>query len=271
MHVGEIGIMKIKESDFFLVDQDKLQSRLEQRLRRIRDASLEYKDNPLLLKRIFFDYLRNVTQKEYDTIEKAFDLAYKYHKNGKKNIRDSGHPYIVHCLESALIADEVHADATTLAGAIAHDILENNGNREKEIYEELVKSFGDYFADSIIIPLTPNKNIKDVLERKRATNQAVMTVAEKDFDRKIYRIRVSDRISNLLTLEHLKPKQYTTAEERASRILADTTRYILPFADVIDKINKDNLHPPFILLKPYVEKIMGDYNSKMAEKFQMSA
>ena len=72
-------------------------------------------------------------------IEKAYYFAEECH-NGQK--RMSGGPYIEHPLQTALFLAELHLDATTIAAALLHDVIEDCDIT----YDDLKIRFGEDVA-----------------------------------------------------------------------------------------------------------------------------
>ena len=72
-------------------------------------------------------------------IRKAYEFSDKAHAGQK---RESGEPYITHCLEVAFILAEQHLDSTTIAAGLIHDVVEDT----PVTIEDIRKEFGDEIA-----------------------------------------------------------------------------------------------------------------------------
>ena len=57
-------------------------------------------------------------------VEDAYRYALEAHKGQR---RKSGHPYITHPLETAMIVADLQLDETSIAAALLHDVPENCG------------------------------------------------------------------------------------------------------------------------------------------------
>ena len=55
-------------------------------------------------------------------IRRAYEFSEKAHAG---QIRESGEPFSVHCLNVALILAELHLDSTTIAAGLLHDVVED--------------------------------------------------------------------------------------------------------------------------------------------------
>src|SRR6516225_12267960 len=70
-------------------------------------------------------------------VRRAFDIAAERHRD---QFRSSGDPYITHLLEVAHILADMRLDATTLAAALLHDVIEDTEFPLSRLQER----FGDY-------------------------------------------------------------------------------------------------------------------------------
>src|SRR5919205_4436087 len=77
-----------------------------------------------------------------ELIAQAYGTAHAAHKG---QARKSGEPFVYHPLATADILADLHLDATTIAAAILHDVLEDT----KLTKEELEKRFGEELADIV--------------------------------------------------------------------------------------------------------------------------
>ena len=66
-------------------------------------------------------------------IRKAYEFSDRSHAGQK---RDSGEPYVTHCLEVAFILAEQHLDSTTIAAGLIHDVVEDTAVTIKDIRKE---------------------------------------------------------------------------------------------------------------------------------------
>ncbi|MBR5271050.1 MAG: HD domain-containing protein, partial [Clostridia bacterium] len=74
------------------------------------------------------------------------EIAYKIAKNAHRNqFRKSGTPYIEHPVQIAYIASQFSLDATTIAAALLHDVVEDT----PYTYDDIVALFGKSVADLV--------------------------------------------------------------------------------------------------------------------------
>lgn len=139
-------------------------------------------------------------------IRRAFDYAEVAHHG---QLRRSGEPYITHPVAVAMILAELQLDATTLAAALLHDVVEDT----KVTDEEIVRQFGAEVA-ALVDGVTKLKRIKfDSSEEQQAENLRKMFMAMAK-DIRVLLIKLADRLHNMRTLRYQPPeKQQQTARE----------------------------------------------------------
>ena len=143
-------------------------------------------------------------------IEKAYHFAEECH-NGQKRI--SGGPYIEHPLQTALFLAELHLDATTIASALLHDVIEDCNIT----YDDLKVRFGEDVAKLVdsVTKLTrmdlalmdkedPQQASAFQEDRLRAESLRKMLVAMAE-DVRVVLIKLADRLHNMRTLGALAP------------------------------------------------------------------
>ena len=138
-------------------------------------------------------------------IEKAYHFAEECH-NGQK--RMSGGPYIEHPLQTALFLAELHLDATTIASALLHDVIEDCN----VTYDDIKIRFGEDVAKLVdsVTKLTrmdlalmdkedPQLASAFQEDRLRAESLRKMLVAMAE-DVRVVLIKLADRLHNMRTL-----------------------------------------------------------------------
>ncbi len=168
-------------------------------------------------------------------VEGALKFATEAHRGQQ---RKSGHPYIEHPVATALHLAEMRLDATTLAAALLHDVMEDCGVS----YDELSRKFGPDVAKlvdgvtklnrldrSIVDPdgtdsgdAPPDLTAHSSSESARTASLRKMLVAMAE-DIRVVIIKLSDRLHNMQTLSHLSP-------DRQQRIARETLDIYAPLA-----------------------------------------
>ena len=160
----------------------------------------EYKE----LLRISYQSLSSDDRK---LIRLAFNTSVDAHKNQR---RKSGEPYVFHPIAVAkIVASKIGLDATCIASALLHDVIEDTDYDEKKIE----KLFGKTIC-KIVIGLTKiSKLKKDKNISLQAENFRKMLLTLND-DVRVILIKIADRLHNMQTLDAMPPeKQIKIASE----------------------------------------------------------
>ena len=148
-------------------------------------------------------------------IRKAYEFSDRAHAGQK---RESGEPYINHCLEVAFILAEQHLDSTTIAAGLIHDVVEDTTVTIDQIRKE--------FDDEIAILVDGVTKLGKVKFKSREEEQVeyfrkmLLSMAR---DIRVILIKLADRLHNMRTLQFVK------ADKRA-RIAAETMEVYAPLA-----------------------------------------
>jgi GTP diphosphokinase / guanosine-3',5'-bis(diphosphate) 3'-diphosphatase len=131
-----------------------------------------------------------------ELIASAYGVAHAAHKG---QARKSGEAYVYHPLCTAEILADLYLDATTIAAALLHDVLEDT----EVTKETLVEKFGDEVAN-IVDGVTKLKRLPSGnLEEAQAESLRKMIVAMSR-DVRVIIIKLADRLHNMRTLAYLK-------------------------------------------------------------------
>lgn len=165
---------------------------------------------------------KKVGLEDREKIEWAYALAKQFHR---QQIRDEGVRYFEHCRDTALILIKYGpTNPDELIVALLHDIYEDQfvprgmirqlfGNEVNEALKVLSHEKPFYKSHGKIIKTFENK--KEYFDSIKKSSVLVR------------RVKLADRLHNLLTLE------FCTPEKRARKI-KETKEYILPIAEETD-------------------------------------
>ncbi len=139
-------------------------------------------------------------------VRRAFDMAAERHRD---QFRSSGDPYITHLLEVAHILADMRLDATTLAAALLHDVIEDTEFPLSRLQER----FGDEVA-RLVEGVTKIGRLNIMApETRQAENVRKMLLAMVH-DVRVVLVKLADRVHNMRTLEFLEPaKQLRISRE----------------------------------------------------------
>ncbi|SEQ88259.1 GTP pyrophosphokinase [Hyunsoonleella jejuensis] len=143
-------------------------------------------------------------------IRKAFEIALDGHKDQR---RKSGEAYIFHPLAVArIVAQEIGLDATSIAAALLHDVVEDSDDYSIDDIEQL---FGETIA-RIVDGLTKISSLskeQDMDVSLQAENFRKMLLTLND-DVRVIIIKIADRLHNMQTMDSMRPdKQVKIASE----------------------------------------------------------
>ena len=173
-------------------------------------------------------------------IEPAFLFAAKVHAEEK---RYSGDPYIIHPIEVSLSIAKLKLDSHTVAAALLHDVVENQGISIAEIQ----KKFGEeisFLVDGVTkVDRIRYRGVERAVESIR---KMFLALAE---DVRVVIIKLMDRLHNMKTLSHV-PKH------KQKRIALESIEIFAPLADRLGmwevKAELEDLAFPFIYPEEYI-------------------
>ena len=184
-------------------------------------------------------------------IRKAFDLAVEAH-NGQR--RKSGEAYVFHPIAVAkIVSSEIGLDATSIAAALIHDVVEDNENYTINDIEQM---FGKVVA-KIVYGLTKiSKLSKSSDVSLQAENFKKMLLTLND-DVRVIIIKIADRLHNMQTMHAMKP-------DKQIKIASETLYIYAPLAHRIGLYNiKNELED--LGLKYTEPEVYNDISSKLIE------
>lgn len=151
---------------------------------------------------------QTLTSEDKKLIRHAFEVAVDAHKDQR---RKSGEAYIFHPIAVAkIVAQEIGLDATSIAAALLHDVVEDNPNYTIADMERL---FGETVA-RIVDGLTKISSLKkdmDVSLQAENFRKMLLTLNE---DVRVIIIKIADRLHNMQTMDSMRAdKQVKIASE----------------------------------------------------------
>lgn len=183
-------------------------------------------------------------------IRKAFDIAVDAHK---KQRRKSGEAYIFHPVAVAqIVASEIGLDATSIAAALLHDVVEDTSYTLADI-EQL---FGETVA-RIVDGLTKISNLKkdrDVSLQAENFRKMLLTLND---DPRVIIIKIADRLHNMQTMDAMRP-------DKQRKISSETLYIYAPLAHRMGLYNiKTELED--LSLKYTEPEVYNDIKNKIKE------
>ncbi len=149
-------------------------------------------------------------------VRDAFEYGRDKHDG---QLRKNGENYIIHPVSVAIILAQIPVDTDTVVSAILHDVLEDTDGTEKEI--------GTRFGNEVLKIVEGVTKLGKIefssKEDRQAENFRKMFLAMAD-DVRVVMLKLSDRLHNMQTLEHMKP-------EKQLKKAAETLEIFAPLAN----------------------------------------
>jgi GTP pyrophosphokinase len=166
---------------------------------------------------------QQLTDEDKKLIRKAFNLAVEAHAPQR---RKSGEAYIFHPIAVAkIVANEIGLDATAIAAALLHDVVEDT----KYTLEDIESEFGQTIA-TIVDGLTKIAHLKKDLDiSTQAENFRKMLLTLND-DIRVIIIKIADRLHNMQTMESMPA-------DKQRKIASETLYIYAPMAHRIGLYN----------------------------------
>jgi len=187
-------------------------------------------------------------------IRKAFDLAVEAH-NGQR--RRSGEAYVFHPIAVAkIVSSEIGLDATSIASALIHDVVEDNENYTINDIEQV---FGKVVAKIVhgLTKISKLSKSSDVSLQAENFKKMVLTLND---DIRVIIIKIADRLHNMQTMHSMKP-------DKQIKIASETLYIYAPLAHRIGLYNiKSELED--LGLKYLEPDVYNDISSRLIESKQ---
>ena len=169
---------------------------------------------------------QTLSQEDKKLIRSAFDIAVEAHKEQR---RKSGEAYIFHPISVAkIVAQEIGLDATSIAAALLHDVVEDSEIK----LEDIERMMGNAVA-KIVHGLTKISHLKkDKNISLQAENFRKMLLTLND-DIRVIIIKIADRLHNMQTMDAMP-------EYKQVKIASETLYIYAPLAHRIGLYNIKN-------------------------------
>jgi len=167
---------------------------------------------------------RSLSVADKKMIRKAFDVAVDAHKNQR---RKSGEAYIFHPISVAkIVASEIGLDATSIAAALLHDVVEDC---EEYSIRDIEQLFGETVARIVngLTKISSLKKDKDISLQAENFRKMLLTLND---DVRVIIIKIADRLHNMQTIHSLR-------EDKQIKIASETLYIYAPLAHKIGLYN----------------------------------
>ena len=166
---------------------------------------------------------QTLSEEDKTLIRSAFEVAVDAHKGQR---RKSGEAYVFHPIAVAkIVASEIGLDATSIASALLHDVVEDT----EYTLDDIDRMFGETVA-RIVDGLTKIAGLKkDMNTSQQAENFRKMLLTLND-DVRVIIIKIADRYHNMLTMDAMP-------EHKQVKIASETLYIYAPLAHRIGLYN----------------------------------
>jgi len=167
---------------------------------------------------------QTLTTADKKLIRRAFEVAVDAHKDQR---RKSGEAYIFHPIAVAkIVASEIGLDATCIAAALLHDVVEDN---PEYTIDDMERLFGETVA-RIVDGLTKISSLsKEANVSAQAENFRKMLLTLND-DVRVIIIKIADRLHNMQTMDSMR-------RDKQEKIASETLYIYAPLAHRIGLYN----------------------------------
>ncbi|WP_299261553.1 RelA/SpoT family protein [uncultured Aquimarina sp.] len=150
---------------------------------------------------------RDLSKDDKKLIRQAFDIAVDAHKDQR---RKSGEAYIFHPIAVAkIVASEIGLDATSIAAALLHDVVEDT----EYTLVDIEQMFGETVARIVdgLTKISSLKKDRDISLQAENFRKMLLTLND---DVRVIIIKIADRLHNMQTMDSMRPdKQVKIASE----------------------------------------------------------
>ena len=169
----------------------------------------------LTLERVMDRLEENDRQVDREWLRKIYDYSAEHHKG---QTRSSGEPYIEHPLAVGWLLADLRFDATCVAVALLHDVLEDTGVSK----DELAGAWGDEIAALVdgVSKIGKHAYVRRDEAQAETFRKLVLASAR---DIRVIVVKVADRLHNMQTLGPLRP-------DKRRRIARETLEIYAPIA-----------------------------------------
>ncbi|GGX09646.1 RelA/SpoT family protein [Aquimarina muelleri] len=150
---------------------------------------------------------RDLSKEDKSLIRQAFDIAVDAHKDQR---RKSGEAYIFHPIAVAkIVASEIGLDATSIAAALLHDVVEDT----EYTLVDIEQMFGETVARIVdgLTKISSLKKDRDISLQAENFRKMLLTLND---DVRVIIIKIADRLHNMQTMDSMRAdKQVKIASE----------------------------------------------------------
>lgn len=187
------------------------------------DAEQENKEIAKQYKELLRISYQTLSDEDKKLIRKAFDTAVDAHKDQR---RKSGEAYIFHPIAVAkIVAQQIGLDATAIAAALLHDVVEDTSYT----LEDIERLFGKTVARIVdgLTKISQLSSEQDISLQAENFRKMLLTLND---DVRVILIKIADRLHNMQTMESM-------ASYKQEKIASETLYIYAPLAHRVGLYN----------------------------------
>ena len=153
---------------------------------------------------------------DQELLARAYRFSEEAHRGQTRN---SGAPYVMHCIEVAKILADLQLDSTTVVSGLIHDVVEDTAIELEDVEREFGKEIAAIVDGLTKIAKLPNSGSNQD-RQVESYRKLLLSIAK---DARVIIVKLADRLHNMRTLEYLP-------EEKRRRIAQETRDLYAPLA-----------------------------------------
>jgi GTP pyrophosphokinase len=153
---------------------------------------------------------------DHDMLARAYRFSEEAHRGQTRN---SGEPYVTHCVEVAKILADLQLDTTTVVSGLIHDVVEDTPVTIADVEREFGKEIAAIVDGLTKIAKLPNSGSKQD-RQVESYRKLLLSIAK---DARVIIVKLADRLHNMRTLDFLP-------EEKRRRVAQETRDLYAPLA-----------------------------------------
>ena len=153
---------------------------------------------------------------DQELLARAYRFSEEAHRGQTRN---SGAPYVMHCIEVAKILADLQLDSTTVVSGLIHDVVEDTAIELEDVEREFGKEIAAIVDGLTKIAKLPNSGSNQD-RQVESYRKLLLSIAK---DARVIIVKLADRLHNMRTLEYLP-------EEKRKRIALETRDLYAPLA-----------------------------------------
>lgn len=151
-------------------------------------------------------------QADLDSVRKAYIFSAKVHQG---QLRSSGEPYLIHPIEVAGILTQLRLDTPSVITGLLHDTVEDT----LTTLEEIRQYFGDEIS-ALVDGVTKISKMHFASDEERQAENFRKVLLAMSKDIRVILVKLSDRLHNMRTLEHLPVEKRESISKETLEIYA---------------------------------------------------